>query len=159
MRSLAPLKSARPLETLDEVVARDDERAKGWAKLVGDARLQQALDIQKNGEVGTSGYRSATLPELLIEAALRARGADYDVQVDLGWARPDFVVRVPGGAVVVEALGDYWHGTDAAKAKDAARAAQLIGTNVTGGMVLRVVTIWESEIYQSEAVIERVWNG
>jgi G:T-mismatch repair DNA endonuclease (very short patch repair protein) len=157
--SLKPLSAFDPLDDLDDQNKAGEDRYKRWAQTVGDTRAREAEEIARNGRKGFTGQKSTTLPELLIEAALRKRGIDYQVQVDLGWARPDFVVPVPGGCVVVECQGDYWHGSPEAKVNDAKRAAQLIGVNVNGATVLRVIEIWESEIYLSEAPIERVFNG
>jgi len=53
--------------------------------------------------------------------------------------------------------GDYWHAGTAAK--DAAQKAQLLTATVRGSPILSVMDVWESRIYQSDAVMEAAMRG
>jgi G:T-mismatch repair DNA endonuclease (very short patch repair protein) len=111
-----------------------------------------ALWIRNGRRGGTKG--STTLPELLVELALSRRNADYRAQVDMGMARPDFVVILSRGVLVIRVQGDYWHSCEGAAAKDARQKDMLETTTIFGLPVLAVADIWESDIYQSEASVD-----
>lgn len=155
------LNAMRVLRTTERVVedeglagdAKDEERRfASWVDRVGEARAREALSIarEKTG--------STTLPELLVEAALRRTGADYRTQVDLGWARPDFVVFTREhdqyGVIVLRVQGEYWHKDRTSY--DAAQADRLARYTVFGLPVLRVEDIWEKDIYAGDAAVMRV---
>lgn len=137
----------RTLQTLGEYDQESAERFDSWVDRVGETRAQEALRIW-NDKTG-----STTLPELLTEAALRKTGANYRAQLDLGWARPDFVVFDSDGATIIRVQGDYWHSRPGAVANDAQQADRLRRHTVFGQPVRRVVDIWEHDIYESESAV------
>jgi hypothetical protein len=159
-RDLMPMKGIEGLKDLGEQAEDDEKRLQGWASRVGEERARIALDVLKSSG-SSGGYRSTTLPELLAEGYLRRQGAHYEAQYDLGWARPDFVVwgsqAAPAGVLVIRVQGDYWHAGTAAK--DAAQKAQLLTATVRGSPILSVMDVWESRIYQSDAVMEAAMRG
>jgi hypothetical protein len=150
MRGMGAMKPMASIPTLDDQAADEDKKLAGWIERVGDARAQAAAAVfrERTG--------STTLPELLTEIALRSLGADYRTQVDLGWARPDFVVFDGGEAIIVRVQGDYWHTRAGAEANDAAQRDRLERHTVFGYPIREVVDVWEREIYESEAVIARL---
>lgn len=149
MRNLKAVTPAQPLPSIEDTAKKDEERLQGWVERVGEARAQEALTIYRERTGST------TLPELLVEAALRKLGVHYRAQVDLGWSRPDFVVFDAQGAIIVRVQGDYWHSRPGAEAKDAAQRDRLERHTVFGIAVLSVVDVWERDIYESEAVVSR----
>jgi hypothetical protein len=153
MRMLKPIKPAEPFKDLAEVVKDDEALFKSWADRVGETRAQRALDVWRKRTGST------TLPELLAEAWLMSRGANYETQFDLGWAHPDFVLFnvVPAASVVLEVYGDYWHGKPDAAAHDAMRKAQLLTTTARGMPIKAVVEIWEKDIYAGDQCFEQAY--
>lgn len=152
-RNLKAMAPAQPLPSIEDTEKKDEERLQGWIERVGEARAQEALTIYRERTGST------TLPELLVEAALRRLGVHYRAQVDLGWSRPDFVVFDVQGAIIVRVQGDYWHSRPGAEAKDAAQRDRLERHTVFGIAVLAVVDVWERDIYESEAIVGRLVNS
>lgn len=153
MRAGMALSAIKPIADLGEEADDEEARLASWSDRVGETRAGEALGVWRNRQRGQLG--SGTLPELLVEAALSKRGVDYRAQVDLGWARPDFVVLRPGHAVVVEVYGDYWHSRPGAPTHDAQRRERLEGTTIFGLPVRAVIELWERDIYESEAIVAR----
>lgn len=154
MKAIKPIKVAEPFKDLSEVIKDDEQLFKSWADRVGENRAQQALAVWRR-RTGSS-----TLPELLAESWLMARGIRYETQFDLGWARPDFVLFdvVQAAAAVLEVYGDYWHGRPEAVGHDAMRKAQLLTTTARGMPIRAVVEIWESDIYAGEACFDQAYG-
>lgn len=152
LRGLSPVKSSIGLDDLATVMKNDEQRLADWTKRVGETRAREAMDVMKSPRSG--GRPSTTLPELLAEAWLRRAGVDYRTQWDLDWARPDFVLFINGGVVVLEVDGDYWHANTGAR--DAARDDRLLRSTINGLPVQKVVRVKESDIYQSESAFSMV---
>ena len=155
MQAMGKLKGMQPLEDMASQEAKLDTRVAGWVKLVGEERAQAAADLARQGRQ----YR--TLPELLAEMWLRQRSVRYVAQFDLGWAKPDYVlfdvaVAAPG-AMVWEINGEYWHKSTGAK--DASRKQRLLATTVRGQPVMKLIEVWEADIYQSDAAFENALMG
>lgn len=153
------MRTTEPMPTIEDSIKKDDELVASWAERVGEVRAREclALWVRNGRRGGTQG--STTLPELLVELALTRRNADYRAQVDLGMARPDFVVMRAAGALVIRVQGDYWHGREGAAAKDARQKDALMQTTIFGLPVLAVIDIWESDIYKSEAAVDAALEG
>jgi hypothetical protein len=155
MAGMKPLKEMEPLQDLNEVVRQEEERLKGWARAVGVDRAQEVLQLARQRP------QNRTLPELLAEVWLRKRSVRYEAQFDLGWARPDFVLfevsAAAGGCMVWEINGEYWHKNTAAH--DTARKERLLSTTARGLPIVKVVEVWEKDIYQSEAAFEQALAG
>jgi hypothetical protein len=161
LRGFAPMKPAKPMrpqqemETLVAQAERDDARLDAWAQLVGDSRAREALELMR----AVKRYR-ATLPELLAEVYLRARGIDYRSQVNLGFCVPDLVLLGrDGGCHVWRVQGDYWHSRGPAAAKDEAQRAQLMQATIYGAPVLKVLDVWEKRIYGGDDVLDMAMQG
>lgn len=152
--AMQALSTLDPMPTIEESIKRDEELITSWADRVGEGRAREALALWiRNGRRGgTKG--STTLPELLVELALTRRNVDYRAQVDIGMARPDFVVIRPAGVLVIRVQGDYWHSREGAAAKDARQKDMLETTTIFGLPVLAVIDIWERDIYVGEASID-----
>jgi hypothetical protein len=148
--SYAPI---RPIEDVGTEAANEEARFESWVKRVGETRAGEALTVWRGRPAGVQS--STTLPELLVEAALRKAGVEFRAQVDLGWARPDFVVFVGASAVVLRVQGDYWHSRAGAVANDAAQKDRLERHTVFGLPVQAVVDLWEHDVYESESVVHR----
>lgn len=168
MKGIAKLPALKPLDelialepvwTFEEQMKRDDDRIRSWTARVGEERAKKALDIWQNGKRGETGARSRTLPELLAEAYLRDRAKDYAVQVNLGWAHPDFALfdAMAGGVMVWRVQGTYWHG--GTSAADAGQKARLLAHTIRGLPILSVVDIWEKRINESDGVFEAALRG
>ena len=152
MRGIQGLKPLMPLDSLTDVARNDEDRLKRWVQTVGEVRALEALALARTRP------HNRTLPELLAEAWLKRRATRYEAQVDLGWARPDFVLfDVVAGVMVWEINGEYWHANTAAH--DAARKQRLLHTTARGLPILKVIEVWEKDIYQSETVFEQAIGG
>lgn len=159
MSGLDGMKALQPLDDLNALQERDDERLRGWVQRVGEDRAMQAWQLKTQPLPNAQGRRSNTLPELLAEGWLRQRNIRYEAQFDLGWARPDFVLFdvLSTGAMVWEINGEYWHKDSAAY--DAARKQRLLNTTAHGTSIVRVVELWENDIYPSESVFDAALQG
>lgn len=134
------------LDTLDDQVETEAKRQKSWERSVGEERAAKAMQMTRG-----------TLPERLAEVWLRSQGVDYEAQVNLEFARPDFVLKrvCPGGAGVWRIQGDYWHSGPARVASDAVQKDALLRADWDGMRIMAVADIWEKDIYESDAVFER----
>lgn len=155
MRGLSSVKALTPMDDLAGQEAALDRRAAGWAQQVGVERAQEAVMLARQDRM------RRTLPELLAELWLMKRGVQYVAQWDLGWARPDFTLfDVPAsapGAMVWEINGEYWHRDTAAY--DAARKQRLLATTIRAQQVMKVIEVWESDIYRGDAAFEVALAG
>ena len=154
------IKTVKTVGTIDSAAQRIEERKKNWARIVGDARMEEAVALLE--QVRMAQFHSGTLPELLAEVWLRRTGVDYQAQVILGQARPDFVIYNPpsgGGAICWRIQGDYWHGNGTAQAHDAAQKGALLGLVSRGMPVVAVIDIWESAVYAGDGVLEQALQG
>jgi len=149
---LKPLVKLEGLQTFEQASRAMSDKYDGFVARVGKARADEAMGILKQHTFGSMG--SSTLPELLVEAVLKRKGSDYRSQVELEWARPDFVVFVSGGVIVIRVQGDYWHSREGNAAKDALQGDRLKNTTIFGLPVLKVADIWERDIYVNESCVE-----
>jgi len=126
-------------------------------KAVGETRARSARAVQ----IDTYPEGKRTLIELLTEAWLRQQGIIYETQVELGFARPDFVVMFtradPNECVVWNIHGDYWHNPRAWH--DYGKANSMMGLPVKGATIVDVIEIWESDLMQDESVLWDAWRG
>jgi|GEM_PF-4774644 len=137
------LKGLESLSDLEEIEAK---RLKGWIRAVGEIRANEAATMGRG-----------TLPERLAEVWLRRRGIRFESQVDLQYARPDFVLYAVCdlGCVVWRIQGDYWHSIPERVVTDAAQVGRLFGDAVDGQRIAAVIDLWEKDIYESDGVFER----
>lgn len=149
---LKPLVKLEGIQSFEQASRAFMDKYDGFVQRVGKARADEAVSILKQHTPGQQG--STTLPELLVEAVLKRKGRDYRSQVELEWARPDFVVFVSGGVIVIRVQGDYWHSREGNAAKDALQGDRLKNTTIFGMPVLKVADIWEREIYANESCVE-----
>jgi len=152
LRDLKPLVKMDGLQSFEQASRAFMDKYDGFVQRVGKARADEAVSILKQHTPGNMG--STTLPELLVEVVLKRKGADYRSQVELEWARPDFVVFVSGGVIVIRVQGDYWHSREGNTAKDAVQSDRLKSTTIFGMPVLKVADIWERDIYANESCVE-----
>jgi hypothetical protein len=153
MSAQQPMTSIGAMPTIEESIKKDEELIMSWSDRVGEVRAREclALWVSQGRRGGAQG--STTLPELLAELALKKLNADYRAQVDVGMARPDFIVIYPHGVLVIRVQGDYWHSREGAAAKDARQKDMLERMTIYGKPVLAVADVWESDIYRSEAAV------
>lgn len=158
-RALQPTRPTRPVAATVKRQRRAPEDAEytRWVKAVGETRARSARAVQI--ETWPEGKR--TLIELLTEAWLKEQGIIYQTQVELGFARPDFVVMMtrpdPTECVVWNIHGDYWHTPRAWH--DYGKANSMIGLPVQGATIADVIEIWESDLLQDDAVLWEAWRG
>lgn len=133
----------------------EEERGKDWAARVGADRAEEARRVLESRPPDQRSKSRASLPNLLAEAWAKGTGRRYVIEFDLGWARPDLVIFLDAGVVIIRVQGDYWHSLPGRPEKDSAQMAQLRQTTVEGMQVLGVVDVWEREIYEGTAALER----
>jgi hypothetical protein len=133
-----------------------------WGRMVGRNRAQAAWDAL--GELAPlPGGQMRTLPEVLAEMWLRARGVQYEAQVELQWARPDMVLTTMDGAgqrvkMIWRIQGQHWH-TGEQEGKDTVQKTQLKAARFGGVAVTKVVDLWEQDIYQGDYVFDQALLG
>ena len=129
-----------------------EKRMKEWRRRVGDGRAEEARSVFESRPDHQQKRGRATLPNLLAESWARKTGMRYEVEFDLGWARPDLVVFYSDGAVVFRVQGDYWHTLAHVMTKDRAQREMLLqsGFSIQGQKISLVVDVWEKDIYASE---------
>jgi hypothetical protein len=137
---------------VDKSIVDIEERMKEWRRRVGDLRADEARAVFESRPDAQQKRGRATLPNLLAESWAKKTGFRYEIEVDLGWARPDLVVFYAEGAVVFRVQGDYWHSLASVMAKDKAQRGMFFqpGISIQGSHVWLVVDVWEKDIYESE---------
>ena len=133
-----------------------DEEFRRWARQVGFERATAAREVQRNQTRGRLHGR-ATLIELLTEAFLQRRGVSYEAQVEMGIARPDFVVIVRGEATIWNVNGERWHAPRTWH--DYGKGSALINFRVQDCPIVDVIDLWESDILRSDQVLEDALRG
>lgn len=133
----------------------EEQRGKDWAARVGADRAELARRVLEARPAHQRGKSRASLPNLLAEAWAQTTGRRYVIEFDLGWARPDLVIFLDAGVVIIRVQGDYWHSLPGRPEKDAVQMEELRQTTVEGMRVLGVVDVWEKEIYEGTAALER----
>lgn len=157
IRVLPPLPVIDPTRTVDEQQEKEDARFAWWVKQVGEdrARIAQAIFQERTG--------SRTLPELLTEHYLRGQGARYVAQLNLGFAKPDFVVfnapAAPQGALIIRVQGGYWHGSSGAITRDDSQKQMLLEGTAQGSPILKIVDVWEKAIYQGDTALDLAYQS
>lgn len=152
VRVIPPIPVIDTTRTVEEQQGKEDARFAWWVKQVGEdrARIARAILDERTG--------SRTLPELLTEAWLRGQGARYITQLNLGFAKPDFVVfdapAAPSGALVLRVQGGYWHGSSGAITRDDSQKQMLMEGTAQGAPILKIVDLWEKAIYQGTGALE-----
>lgn len=130
-----------------------EARMKDWRRRVGDTRAEEARAVFDQRPSAQQRRGRATLPNLLAECWAKKTGFRYEIECDIGWARPDLVVFYTEGAVVFRVQGDYWHTLAHVMAKDKAQKEMLKqpGVSINGTTIWLVVDVWEKDIYESES--------
>lgn len=160
---MKPISVFDPREDKSEVNV--DARMKEWRRRVGDSRADEARATFEARPEQQQKRGRATLPNLLAEAWAKKQGKRYEIECDIGWARPDLVVFYPEGAVVFRVQGDYWHTLAHVMAKDRGQKEMMLQSNITihGEKIWYVVDVWEKDIYASEdafmLALEKEKNG
>jgi hypothetical protein len=103
-------------------------------------------------------YPNGTVPELVVMDWLQAnkyhyiyQGILYGGRASAGGLLPDFVVQANGASgMALQVQGDYWHGTRGVEKQfsDAADNLRLVGQNVGGIRINKVIGVWESDLYK-----------
>jgi hypothetical protein len=63
------------------------------------------------------------------------------------------------GAMVWRIQGDYWHTLPDRAAGDVTQRARLLTSTARGVPIVKVIDIWESDIYASESIFDRAYRG
>lgn len=135
------------------------DELKRWIRAVGYERATAAWLTRNSLMRGRPGGKP-TFIECLAEAFLVQRGTSYEAQVEMGIARPDYVVfntRPDGGAVAWNINGDYWHAPKIWHGQG--KASALINLRVRDVPILDVIDVWESDILQSDQVFGDALKG
>lgn len=142
-----------------------EKRMKEWRRRVGDSRAEEARSVFEARPESQQKKGRATLPNLLAEVWAKKTGLRYEIEYDLGWARPDLIVFYPDGVAVFRVQGDYWHTLAHVMTKDRAQRELLMqsGFSIQGQRISFVVDVWEKDIYDSEnsflTAMEKEKNG
>ena len=147
------LEPIRGYESLSDEAAHEEALLAMWTRRVGADRAEAAMQLyrQKTG--------STTLPELLVEIALRRKGLRYEAQVQMPGARPDFAVYTPEGIRIIRVQGDYWHNRPGTATRDELQKARLMRNALGGQKIISVADIWESQIYADESAVDVALQG
>lgn len=130
------------------------------ARETGDRPLAKRLsNLRKEFPYGT-------VPELITLDWLRGKNERYIYQAQLygGWVAgglvPDFVVLSRGRAMAWLVNGNYFHDRPGKREKDEADKLRLLGANINGVEIQKVVILWESRLLRdSEATLEDALAG
>jgi hypothetical protein len=130
-----------------------------WVQAVGETRARAAMAAK---QVARMGWGKPTLIELLTEAFLKERNVAYETQIDLGFARPDFVLFNTQPSQVNTCVawlinGEYWH-----KSRywhDYGKGKLMINVPVNGMPIVDVIAIWEADVMQGDAVFAEALRG
>lgn len=146
--ALKEMQAFEAMSDLSQEEAREQRLMATWIARVGQERAEQAMELYRQGSA------SRTLPELLVELALRKKGVRYRAQPQLPGTRPDFAIYGPQGVKIIRVQGDYWHNRPDVAARDALQKQNLIVQSVDGMKITKIVDIWEHQIYESERVVD-----
>lgn len=123
-------------------------------KLGGDRNL--AKRIMRLAEQ----FPVATVPELIVYTFLQRFGYDFDFQTELfggrrfsGGLLPDFVVYNGNGpATVFQVQGEFWHSISRKGFHDQTSQWRMIGMQVRGTTIGKVIEVWENDLYMGRHV-------
>ena len=129
------------------------------------ATLTRAAGKQRAAEVvallDPITLQKRTTPEAIVEAYLIKRGVQFEAQVELGFARPDFVLfhlpDVSGGAMALNVNGEHWH-RDTLYA-DMAKGRAMVNVQVNGIPIVKYLEVWEKDINSGEMVLDDALRG
>lgn len=124
------------------------EKEREVTRTLGDPVLaKRVLKLQEDNPLGT-------LPELVAMDWLNSRHFQYFYQVHvLGGRRagglvPDFVIPQSASSTLALLVnGSYWHSGFAQKDRDSSAKIRLVGTNVFGFHIDKVVEVWDTKLY------------
>ncbi len=117
-------------------------------KLGGDEKLaKRILSLTKQFPV-------ATIPELLVMTWLQKEGLKFEFQVPLFGGRNfsnglvvDFLLYRDGtNGDVISVNGNYWHSISRKGFHDQTASLRMIGQQVRGATIARVIEVWESDL-------------
>lgn len=126
-------------------------------KLGGDAQL--AKRIMKLADQ----FPVATIPELLVYTWLQREGLKFEFQVPLMGGRNmsgglvvDFLLYRDGtSADVLSVNGNFWHSISRKGLHDQTASLRMIGQQVRGATIARVIEIWESDLLTKYDMVMR----
>jgi hypothetical protein len=124
-----------------------------------DYQLAKRIRKLQLAKVG-NGITSGTIPELVLHDWLSQNGYQFEFQPWLSGGRgmaggvvPDFVINVGGQGVVWLPHGEYWHSKPDTMQSDAVDIALMLGQDVNGLIITKVVQMWEQRIYRDRPQI------
>jgi len=145
-RRLAPIGVHPPVQAPTDL----PEEIQALIPRIGERNARTVWRMQRKGIQGS-------VPELLAYAWLEARRIPFDFQSAVFAARRlrgglvlDFVLyNLAEGCMVWRIQGGYWHGSAAARRRDAADKVRLRGARVNGATIRYVIDIYERDILRS----------
>ncbi len=117
-------------------------------KLGGDEKLaKRIMSLSKQFPV-------ATIPELLVYTWMQREGLKFEFQVPLFGGRNfsnglvvDFLLYRDGtSADVISVNGNFWHSIGKKGFHDQTSSLRMIGQQVRGATIARVIEVWESDL-------------
>lgn len=158
LRGLSKLKGLGPDEPLPPPYNPKDPKF-GQEGLVPDALAQITRDLEGDTQLAKQvfalkkDYPNGSIPELAIMALLRRNAINYHYQVWLLGGRRlkngavvDFIIDVGTDLSAWRIQGNYWHNRASRERIDTAQKYILLGQQVFGKRIARVVDLWDTKI-------------
>jgi len=132
----------------ERIAAVTDDAVQNLTNPLGDEQLAKRVLKMKKNE-----YPNATMPELVAIDFLKRRGTKWGFQVwalggrkTIGGQVLDLIVDMGMGIAIWEIQGNYWHNRPGKMQLDKAQKFALVGIEIWGKPVTKVLEIWESRI-------------